>query len=137
MSKRRTIKAWSLGSHSRNVEGCIATFDRDGWRWSRQFGAEAGYVQAVADYADEQGAKVVSLSTPETIWRDLQGTRAELTPIVQRVTRVESQPEDIVRTPEVSMLGRIGRLDLLLDYRPNWDRRALRREAVQATRSAE
>jgi hypothetical protein len=107
---------FTLGSWSRDLEGCIATFDRDGERWVRHF-SQRGYVQAAADYADAHEAKIVTLSTPETIWRDLQGTRA---PLFQRrgpQTGVEKQIVDRVDVPELSMLGKIGRRDLLLGWK--------------------
>lgn len=109
------VSRFSLGSWTRNSEGCIATFDHAGERWSRHF-ATAGYVQAIADYADAHGAKIVCLSTPETIHRDLQGTREDIDPYVTRQTRIEKQGFDRVAVPEVSILGRIGRTDLILGH---------------------
>lgn len=113
MSKKR---GWSLGAWSRDQEGCIATFDRDGERWPKSF-TQRGYVQAAADYADAHGAKIVTLSTPETIWRDLQGTRAPLTMRRGLQTGIAKPIVDRVDVPELSMLGKIGRRDLLLGWK--------------------
>jgi hypothetical protein len=98
------LRSWSLGSWSRDIEGCIATFDRDGERWPVFF-SQRGYE-----------AKVVTLCTPETIWRDLQGTREVRTMRRGPVTGIEKPLADRVDVPERSMLGKIGRRDLLLGW---------------------
>lgn len=97
-------RTWSLGGWTRDVLGCIATYsDGD----VRHFTGK-GYVRAAADHADEHGTLIVSLSTPETIYRDLQGTRAHIEP------RYDThQPPDAIAIPEAAMLGRIGRRELL------------------------
>jgi hypothetical protein len=109
---------WSPGPWTRNQEGCIATFDRDGERWPASFTQE-GYVRAAADYADAHGARIVTLCTPETIWRDLQGTRAPLTMRRGPQSGIEKPLMDRVDVPELTMLAKIGRRDLLL----GWDAR--------------
>ena len=105
----------SLGGWTRDIQGCIATFDRDGERWSRQF-ATRGFIQAAAEYADSEGAKVVTISTPETIWRDLQGTRASLTMRLGPQTGIEKPLDARIDIPERTLLGKIGRRDLLLGW---------------------
>lgn len=58
--------------------------------------------------------RVETISTPASIYRDLQGSRAELAP---RDLRRNGYGEPMVpegfSTPEAQMLGQIGRLDLL------------------------
>lgn len=66
-------------------------------------------IEQAAARADELGAKIVSISSPETILRDLQGSRARLEPQVG-----QKHPADMLQLPEVMMLGRIGRADLAL-----------------------
>ena len=112
-----------FGGEMRAADGVIATLELDGVRFSKQFAqvihTKGGYKpvktkqpvetpnQQVIDYCDRTGAKVVCLSSPETIMRDLQGTRADLE---QRANR--KHPEEGIRMPERMMLG--GRHDLLL-----------------------
>lgn len=101
--------------------GCIATLT-DGERvFTQHFtgnGAEA--TQAVADFCDAHGFRIVTLSTPTSIYRDLQGTRAPLTVRTGRVTGEEKPLNDRVDVPELNMLGKIGRRDLLL----GWERKS-------------
>jgi hypothetical protein len=69
--------------------------------------------RAAAHYCDTHGLRIVCLSTPETVYRDMQGTRAEMdTHLRLRITG-SAQPRDIANRPETTMLGGIGRLDLL------------------------
>lgn len=155
MTQRKTV----FGSETRAVDGCIVTFRlSDGsehterfvtllrsaptvrignrghnWKTTR-FGPT--YIEQAVEWADVHEARIVCMSTPETILRDLQGTRGEL----------EAQPRhryvgEQVKYPERSMLGQIGRADLFLA--PN-ERRALERtprvrirEDVQTSRGTE
>lgn len=70
-------------------------------------------LREVCAILDRCGGKVETISSPTTIWRDLQGTRAAMAvserPRVVSMGTVGGQ----VTTPEAQMLGRIGRLDLL------------------------
>ena len=50
--------------------------------------------------ASEGNWRILTISTPETIYRDLQGTRLTVW-------------RDVIENPEQRMLGGIGRLDLL------------------------
>ncbi len=123
------MKAKAFSSATRAEAGCIVTFDRDGERWSRHFyevvhtkgprynrvSTRSGgmYVDQAIEYADQHDAKIVCISTPATILRDLSGTRAALKSIVGFKTGRETQPPDAVQIPEYFLLGRRKRLDLL------------------------
>ncbi len=108
----------TFGSYSRARDGCIVTFrmpdDSIEVRHfatvisdSRRFGIRKGmnHTDQVIEWADEHGAKVVTISTPETILRDLQGTQAPLDPQPHK-----RHVADVVRFPEVHMLRK--RVDL-------------------------
>jgi hypothetical protein len=84
----------------------IATLRRDGETLAVHVaaGSQAGSVRALAAYCDRERWKIVCLSTPITIYRDLQGTRRGLD---EHATTHERA------IPEHTMLGEIGRLDLL------------------------
>lgn len=70
-------------------------------------GTEA--TRAVAAFCDTHGARIVSLCTPDTIYRDLQGSRAIDVWTAQRRRRREHR----VDLPEDRILAAIGRTDLL------------------------
>ncbi len=117
------------GGSTRAADGCIATFELpDGEilveqftqlvrtsqkrTWKRASHVEgAPYIEQAAQRADELGARIISLSTPQTILTDLQGTRVPL-----RAKRLrqgeEPQPSAAVPFPETLMLSGIGRVDL-------------------------
>lgn len=58
--------------------------------------------------------KVETISTPETVYRDLQGSRGELAPRnLRRNGYGEPLVSEHLALPEPQMLGLIGRLDLL------------------------
>jgi hypothetical protein len=109
----RTRHALTLAPSERFSTGCIATLSDGETTFSQHFtgeGSEA--VQAVADYCDRHGLRVVCLSTPATVHRDLQGHRREEQPRKQRrVVAIGTRPETL-RLPESAMLARIGRRDL-------------------------
>jgi hypothetical protein len=123
MKKERDPK-W--GGETRAADGCITTFQlEDGTihveRFSQLVFSTQGYarvmekvgapfIEQAAARADELGARIVSISTPATIWRDLQGTRAQ-----QKQTGPQTQASDDIQLPERTLLGRIGRLDLLAE----------------------
>lgn len=114
----RTPKSKAFGSYSRAQYGCIVTFLMpDGSTEVKHFSSvlhairrklirDRGYIEQVIDWADEHEAKVTCISTPETILRDLQGTREILEP-----QRKQKHAADIVSFPERSVLR--GRTDLL------------------------
>lgn len=101
-----------MSGAERVVYGGIVTLVRDGevdvHRWSGP-----GWLLALAAYCDAGGWKVRVISTPTTIYRDLQGTRANTTPPVRPIRGGETQPRDVVQTPERQLLARIKRIDLL------------------------
>jgi hypothetical protein len=107
-----------FGSYSRARDGCIVTFRMPDESLevrhfstvisdSRRFGITKGknHMQEVIEWADEHEALVISISTPETILRDLQGTRAPLDPQSHK-----KHAADMVQFPERAMLRK--RLDL-------------------------
>jgi hypothetical protein len=119
MARRQASKTW--GGETRAADGCIATFRLpDGSIHVEQFTQQTfsrgshyqrvhtkdgtNYITQAAARADELGATIISLSTPTTILRDLHGTRAQ-----------QKQGSDAaeVQLPEMSMLSKINRLDLL------------------------
>lgn len=122
-----------FGSSTRAVDGCIVTFEKDGERWQRHFnqivhtvnrrhknrrktvtGGDAPLLQAI-NYADANNAKIICISSPETIYRDLQGTRDP---------SLTERYQDGIAFPERPMLGKFGRLDLWVEPRGGIDVRA-------------
>ncbi len=118
----------SYGGTTRAVDGCIVTFElpdgsvhverfnqlvrTKGTGWTREERREGPpYTQQAATRADELGAKIISISTPQTILTDLQGTRVPLD--AKRPKDGEMPPpSDTVQFAEGLMLGAIGRIDL-------------------------
>ena len=92
--------------------GLIATTSDGASRHFVGNGREA--TRALADYCDRHGLRVVCISTPGTIYRDLQGTR-RTTETTQRRHRVTAEAHTLERfaLPEQSYLAAIGRLDLV------------------------
>lgn len=143
-----------MSGAQRAVYGCIATFELpDGtfrsehfnqtvdegevvvvksrqkrWKRTRTIVGSSALQQAV-ERADRLDAKIASLTTPETILRDLQGTRAEL-----EVRSDQKNPADTIRFPELAMLGKVGRRDLFVYEQSAEGRRraALRRITERA-----
>jgi len=86
--------------------GVTATFS-DGW--SRHFPGTSGLADAIA-YADRHDVQVCTFSTPDTIARDLQGTRARPpSEVGAKYLRHELPAYD---SPEERMLRGARRLDL-------------------------
>ncbi len=118
-----------FGGSTRAVDGCIVTFElpngdvrvehfnqlvrTTGKRtWRRESIVEGEpYVEQAAQRADELEAKIISLSTPQTILTDLQGSRVPLK-ARRLIQGYEPPPPDMVAFPEAMMLGAIGRIDL-------------------------
>jgi hypothetical protein len=121
-----------FGSEVRAAAGCIVTFELEddsvvvehfnqliglrkrGTKSTPRIGTP--YIEQAAARADELGAKIITISTPQTILTDLQGTRA---PLEAKPTGVDGlkggmqqAPTNYVAHPELRMLGRIGRTDL-------------------------
>lgn len=108
----------TFGSYSRARDGCIVTFrmpddSLEVHRFStiisdsRVLGIRKGkdHMQQVIEWADEHEARIVTISTPETILRDLQGTRAPLDPHPNK-----KHSPDVVLFPERNMLKARGDL---------------------------
>src|SRR5262245_17226607 len=116
-----------FGSYGRARDGCIVTFRMpDGSIEVRRFttvisdsrrhGIRRGqyHTEQVIEWADEHEAKIISMSTPETILRDLQGTRAILDPhrtgTEGRRGGMQANAADHVSFPERYMLRERGDL---------------------------
>lgn len=122
-----------FGGYSRGAYGCIVTFrmpddsitvrhfssimrslNKSGRQGPREVTRDQGYMQQAIEWADGHQAKVISISTPETILRDLQGTRALLEPKPTGreglYGTIQRHMSDVVNFPERSMLK--GRADL-------------------------
>lgn len=115
-----------FGGATRAVDGIIVTYQRGTDRFSKHFAQEIHTTdrngnsrrsiktpketatQQAVEYADAHDAKIVCISSPETILRDLQGTRAELEVRAGKKFRQEG-----IQLPEVTMLRK--RIDLLVD----------------------
>lgn len=112
MDRQHAIR---LGPTEREKYGVIATLeDGDGRRFAEQFvGRNATAVVVVLCRA--KGWRIVSLSTPETIYRDLQGTREPLNRD-ERGSRAKGYASlpDRVNRPEVAMLAKLKAGDLLV-----------------------
>ncbi len=110
-----------FGGSTRAQDGCIVTFELpDGTRhiqrftqivrskyngrWASRTEKRDGIstIEQAAEVADLAGAKIVCISTPQTILTDMQGIRTQ---------RGKTTQEP--KLPEQLMLSRIGRLDLL------------------------
>ena len=107
-----------FGGYSRARDGCIVTYRMpDGTIEVRHFstvisdsrlaGIKKGkpHTEQLVEWADQRDAKIVCISTPETIARDLNGTRASLEP-----QRDHKHPSDVVFFPERWMVGNRGDL---------------------------
>ncbi len=127
------------GSDTRATDGVIVTFeledgsirveqfsqiihvkdrltDKNGRRMSTRTKIKIGdpYILQAATRADELGAKILCISSPQTIVTDMQGTRAALKGRDVRGSKRGERhqiPNDI-RFPEMRLLGNIGRVDL-------------------------
>jgi hypothetical protein len=116
-------RPFAFGSQTRAADGCIVTFELPngdlvterfneivrtrGSHWQRASTREDGpYVKQAAARADELGAKITCISTPQTILTDLKGTRGSLD---------DTGVRNAIWYPEIYMLGKIKRLDL---YKP-------------------
>lgn len=94
--------------------GCIATLTDGTAIVTRHFvGSGADATRAVAAFCDERGLRVQTLSTPMSVYRDLQGHREAVAGLGPRLNSAPATRSDRVLAPEPVMLGRIGRLDLL------------------------
>jgi hypothetical protein len=133
-----------FGSETKAADGCIVTFRlADGAIQVEHFTQQttskgtlhtrvrtkigASYLEQAVARADELGARIVTISTPTTILRDLGGTRAQ-----QR----EGMRSDELQLPELRMLGQIGRTDLLVESTDRRDWASTSIQHVTAHKSA-
>ena len=86
--------------------GCIVTFSNGTVRHFT--GAGLAALRSAAEYADTHGLLVQTVSTPQTIYRDLHGTREQIGTDKDKTHRSTN-----MNLPEARMLGAIGRKDLL------------------------
>ena len=123
----------TFSGYERAKWGCIVTFrlpddtiqvrhfstvireqNRHGKKGPRTTFRDQPYVAQAVDWADQHDATIISISTPETIVRDLKGTRATLkahrTGREGRRGGMQLHPEDAVRFPERWMLKKRGDL---------------------------
>ncbi len=116
-------KQGPFGGETRAADGCITTFELpDGTlhtehfnqlvartqkgKWNRKVTRVGdNYLTQVVKRADELGAKVLCISSPQTILTDLQGTRRPMDPISVR-------GRDETPFPEIRLLAKVGRGDL-------------------------
>ncbi len=116
-------KQGPFSGETRAVDGCIATFElpdgttqtehfnqlvsrKQKGKWNRTVTRIGdNYLTQVVDRADELDAKVLCISTPQTILIDLQGTRRPM-------TAISVQHRDDTPFPEIRLLAKKGRVDL-------------------------
>lgn len=92
--------------------GMIATLVGDDVVTAKHFVGEGMSALAdIIDFCDRHSLKVRCLSTPDSIYRDLQGSRAQRGTSRKVDLSLPEAPE-VVRYPEQAMLGKWGRADL-------------------------
>jgi len=103
-----------VNGESRSRDGVIATLVRGAEVESRHFPGPAAS-ESLAAYCDKHGWRVRTISTPQSIYRDLQGTREHLANVTGRAEagfdagRRRSRHTSV----EAMSLGGIKRTDLL------------------------
>lgn len=112
---RHRIAPMTITPAQRFATGVIATMiAADGTTHTLHFTGEGSdAVRACAAYCDAHAYRVVTLSSPLTIYRDLQGWRRNDTPTNRRRVASTEKVDDKLQLPEPFMLGLIGRRDLL------------------------
>lgn len=113
----RGILLMDLSQSERERYGCIVDFSDGRARW---FPGTSGLREAT-EYADANGLRIKTVSTPSTIFRDLQGTRAK-DAHGERGRQGSRLVAGVVVFPEQHMLGLLGRQDLLALERQPRDR---------------
>ncbi len=116
-------KQGPFSGETRAVDGCIVTFElpdgtihterfnqlmsrKQKGKWNRTVTRIGdNYLTQVVNRADELDAKVLCISTPQTILTDLQGTRRSMEALTVR-SREETP------FPEIRLLAKVGRGDL-------------------------
>lgn len=96
-----------MGPDTRRFFGCIATLECDGHRYARHFSS----LEEVIAHCDMHGSRIICLSNPDTILRDLGGTRADIN-YAPNARAGSGQPADRVQFPEEKQLGSRKRMDL-------------------------
>lgn len=97
-----------LNPEQRKEVGFLVTLVRgDEERTMHVTGPRKASLREVAELCDREGWLVQSLSTPESILRDLQGSR-------QYAENARRKAQDALALTESSMLGGIGRVDLFV-----------------------
>lgn len=91
-----------MAGHEKEKLGCIVVYT-DG---TIKHFCGKGYLQRAADFADQLEVGISVISTPSTIYRDMQGTRK---PFMSK----NRQLRDILHNPEPAILAQIKRADLL------------------------
>ena len=91
--------------------GVNVTLVRDGESAAFHFPGSTA-MRDLAAFCDRYGYTVACISTPRTIYRDLQGTREALADLTAGNPH-EKHRSGQLNTPEAAALSRIGRKDLL------------------------
>ena len=121
---RRRLSGKAYSGYTRAKDGWIVTFkmpdgttevhrfasvvrEHDRHKFPRRTVFDRTPRDLTIEWADEHEAKIITISTPDTILRDLQGTRAPL-----QAKGKQKHPADVVLFPELTMLRERG--DLLV-----------------------
>jgi hypothetical protein len=104
-NKASGVKILPFNTASLGAMGCNATLARDGVMRSLHF-AGSDAIRDLIRYCDQRGYKVVTISNPRTIYRDLQGSRAAMADYPGTTHRMGQ-----TNVPEARLLGK--RKDLL------------------------
>jgi hypothetical protein len=100
----------------RFATGLIATVRHGGAVESRHFvGTTTDALTDLAAWCDAVDGRIKSISTPQTIYRDLHGSRrvAVDRQAKNRKASYSAHYDALIEIPEPKLLGRIGRKDLL------------------------
>lgn len=104
MANRRTadgITELGISGEEKQRYGCIVVYTDGTMKHFRG----RNYLQQAADFADQLEVGISVMSTPATIFRDMQGTRRPF-------TAKKRQLADILHLPETALLAQIKRNDL-------------------------
>lgn len=107
-NRAKGIKDIPMSGEERGKAGVIASLTRGDEERSVHFPG-AGAISRIADYCDKHDWKIRCLSTPQTVYRDLQGTRESVEDTIAGDRRTGLAGQSV----ELRMLGRIGRIDLV------------------------
>lgn len=110
------LPSLSITPGERFSTGLIATVRNSEGMHSRHFvGSSRDAAREMAAWCDAIDGLVVSISTPGSIYRDLQGTRSAMVDRQEsrRMNNHEHRSDNMLELPEPRLLGMIGRADLL------------------------